>query len=447
MAVGYVGNANAYSPPPAGGNNPDEFAKFLANRKQAAAPPPPAPPPPSSQGSADWNAFANSNGPNAQPVTGDAPSDLQPPPGTTAAQIDAMNPGLLDNVNKMKWNGTPEGDLYAQQHGFKNLKDMLSSNSPEAAKATAQLAWDAKAANNAGEAGAPSDYIPDSRKGSNMLTGIRGSGEVDPHSTGAILQDKIVHGQSMNGKVTSETSRTYADGSCKSNATMVGNKIAGFFKEVLGAIIPPMKDLIQMAQDGAEKERDQHAGDRVAAHHDDDNVKQDAKDFGKDVAEFGAQALADLIPGVGEAVTAGLMAARVGRAAGKVGEGAEKAGTDAAKAGDSVKGATQDGIDTIKKTVTDVVDKIQDKMFSNDFIQSLTKVSKDATPEEKRAYVKEKVKEAVDQVQQQLGLPQSNTPQSQQNGGANESVLAQLLSEVEAALAHMLASSSTSRQG
>jgi len=400
MPVGHINSANSQSLLSPGGSGDlgsfeaarvafnSKFKTPLRNSVKDTAPPPP---PPANAGSADWQTFVAGN------VTGDAPPDLQPPPGTTSADIDNMHPGLLQNINKMKWNGKPEGDLFAQQHGFKDLKDMLNSKSPEAAKATAELAWDAKAANNATEADGAAR--PDTERNSDTLSGIRDSGEVDPGSTGAILQDKIVHGQSMNGKTTFASERTYADGESISNATMVGNRIADVFKEILGAFIPPIADLIQMAQDGATKVRDEHVGDKDAAGIDAKTVQEDAKNFGKDFGEFVATALADLIPGVGEALGVAL---KVAQTASKVGGDVVKGGGELAKTVGREAGSA----------ISDLKNKLRDELLGDNFVQQLRGMPKNATREEKEEYVKQKINDQVNNVMQQLGFPQLGFPQN-----------------------------------
>ena len=447
MPVNYVNSSNSRSPLPSGGNGDlgsfeaargafnlkfktplRDNVKDMAPPPPAPAPPSPAPPPPpappADAGSADWQTFVAGN------ATGDAPPDLQPPPGTTAADIDKVDPGLLQNINKMKWNGAPEGDLFAQQHGFKDLNDMLTSKSPEAAKATAELAWDAKAANNATEADGAAR--PDAERNSNMLSGIRDGGEVDPGSTGAILQDKIVHSESINGKTTFASKRTYADGESISNATMVGNRIADVFKEILQVICPPMADLIQMAQDGATKVRDEHAGDKAAAADDTKTVQEDGKTFGKDFGEFVATSLADLIPGVGEALGAAVKVAQTaGKAAGDVAKGGGEIARDGAKGGGEVAGEVGSAIP--KSSISDLKNKLQDELFGQDFVEQLTGIPKNATKEEKQEYVKQKINDQVNNVMQQLGFPQNGAPPSTQQGGSNDdlaTLLAQLQTEV-----------------
>ena len=388
----------------------------IVNNQTASAPADPssadsAAPDTSNYTSSDFlNALQNGT------ATGNPPDNLTLPPGTTAADVANMNGGLLNNLNQLHiQDGTPAGDAAAQKYGYKDMKTLLADKSPQAAAAAGKILWAARACNNLKEADGADR--PAKEQSANTLSGITSHHEADNGSTSGAFQNWL-KGTSIQSQHVFATSRTHADGEGMSNAQIIGNRIAGVFKKIFSFICPPVSDLIQMAQDGAEKIRDNHVGDKDAAAHDSAAIKQDGKNFGKDFGEFAANAALMLVPGAGEV---GLMA----RGAEDVAEtgakdAAESGAKDAARSG--AKDAASDASEA--PDLSSLKDKLKDLLFGDDFSSKLTGLPKDATPQEIKDHVKKKLQQHLNDLLQQLAPPQNGNPNTAQS--SQEQLLAQL---------------------
>ncbi len=224
-------------------------------------------------------------------ATGDPPADLTLPPDADVGQVIGANGGLIDKLN---WHdtqqGVPVGDALAAKESdgryttMAALESAAKSGDPEARAALAKVAWAAQACNNVTEQDGA--LRPEDERHASTLAGYTSlkGGDANHGTPAGIMQDYIEHGQSITGQTTLATQRTYADGTPKSNATIIGEKIAGFFEKLFSFICPPLGDLVKMAVDGATEIRDKSVGDSDAANHDDQAVKEDGKNFGKDFA-------------------------------------------------------------------------------------------------------------------------------------------------------------------
>jgi hypothetical protein len=374
-------------------------------------------------------------------ASGNPPDNLTLPPGTTAADVAKMNGGLLNNLNNLHiQNGTGAGDAAAQKYGYKDLKTLLADPSPQAAAAAGKILWAARASNNATEQ--DGSARPAQEQSANTLSGITHGHQADDGSTSGIFQQWLQGQNSIQAQTTRATSRTYADGGGKSNATIVGEKIAGVFKKIFSVICPPISDLIQTAEDGATKDRDKSVGDKDAESHDEAALKQDGKNFGKDFGEFAANAALMIVPGAGEAALAARGAADVAETGAKdaVETGAKDATKDAAKSGDkdpassasSLKNRLQNLSDDVKSKFADLPKnatpqeikdylkkKLQDLMFGDSFKSKLADMPKDLTPQEIKDYLKKKLHKHQNELLQQLAPPpngntNANSSQEQQ---------------------------------
>jgi hypothetical protein len=416
---------------------------ILNNEEAAAANPPPAPADPSSADSStpppntppdtsNWTPQQFQTALQNGTATGNPPDNLTLPPGTTAADVATYNGGLLNNLNKLHLqDGTPAGDAAAQKYGYKDMKTLLADKSPQAAAAAGKILWAARACNNMKEADGADR--PAKEQSANTLSGITSKHQADNGSTSGAFQNWLEKGTSIQSQHVFATKRTHADGEGMTNAQIIGNRIAGVFKKIFSAICPPISDLIQMAQDGAEKIRDNHVGDKDAAAHDTAAIKHDGKNFGKDFGEFAANAALMLVPGAGEAALAARGAADVAETGAK--DAAESGAKDAAKSGtkDPASDASQ-GPD-----VSSLKDKLQNLLFGDDFKSQLTGLPKDATPQEIMDHVKKKLKHHLNDLLQQLAPP----PQRNGNDNAAQSSQIQLLAQLEQLLMLLQSSNPT----
>jgi hypothetical protein len=383
-------------------------------------------------------------------ASGNPPDDLTLPPGTTAADVAGMNGGLLNNLNDLHiQDGTPAGDAAAQKYGYKDMKTLLADTSPQAAAAAGKILWAARACNNMTEADGAAR--PADEQNANTLSGITSHHEADNGSTSGAFQNWL-KGTSIQSQTVFATSRTHADGQGMSNAEIIGNKIAGVFKKIFSFICPPISDLIQMAQDGAEKIRDDHVGDKDAASHDSAKIKQDGKNFGTDFAEFAVNAALMVVPGAGEVGMAAKGAEEAAETGAKVGaeDGAKAAskaagsdGKDAASAARDIKPAAA------MPDASSLADGLKNLIFGDDFKSKLTGLPKHATRKQKEDYVNEKVQDHMNDLVQQLVPPQNGNRKTPQNGGSaseREELLA-LLTELLSTLENALASGSGAMPG
>jgi hypothetical protein len=344
-------------------------------------------------------------------ATGNPPDDLTLPPGTTAADVAAMNGGLINNLNQLHvQGGTPAGDAAAQKYGYKDMKTLLADPSPAAAAAAGKILWAARACNNLKEADGADR--PAKETSANTLSGIHKHGAYDG-STSSAFQNWLQKGTSIQSQTVFATGKTHADGEAMSNAQIIGAKIAGFFKKIFKAICPPLADLIQMAQDGAEKIRDKHVGDNDAASHDEAAIKKDGKNFGTDLAEFAATAALDVVAPeaeVGIQVAEEAVETGVKDGAKAASKAAESGGKDARSAARDVEpaGAMPD--------LSSLKDGLKNLIFGDDFKSKLTGLPKHATRQEKEEYVKEKVKDHLNDLLQQLAPPQNGNQKTAQKG-------------------------------
>jgi hypothetical protein len=371
-------------------------------------------------------------------ATGNPPDNLTLPSGTTAADVANMNGGLLNNLNQLHLqDGTPAGDAAAQKYGYKDMKTLLADKSPQAAAAAGKILWAARACNNMKEADGADR--PAKEQSANSLSGITSHHEADNGSTSGAFQNWLEKGTSIQSQHVFATKRTHADGEGMTNAQIIGNRIAGVFKKIFSAICPPISDLIQMAQDGAEKIRDNHVGDKDAAAHDTAAIKQDGKNFGKDFGEFAANAALMLVPGAGEVGLMAKGAEDVAETGAK--DAAESGAKDAAKSGtkdpasdaSSLRNQLQNLGDNFKSKLDDlpknatpqeirdyVKKKLQNLMFGDNFKSKLDDLPKNATPQEIKDYVKRKLKDHQNDLLQQLAPPPNG------NANANSSQERQL---------------------
>jgi hypothetical protein len=434
---------------------------ILNNEEAAAAnpPPAPAPPPADSQAPADpSSADSSTPPPNTPPDTsnwtpqqfqtalqngtaiGNPPDNLTLPPGTTAADVATQNGGLLNNLNKLHiQNGTPAGDAAAQKYGYKDMKTLLADKSPQAAAAAGKILWAARASNNVPEA--DGSARPAQERSANTLSAVSSKHQASDGGTGGVFQNWL-KGQSIQSQNVHASSRTYADGGGKSNATIIGNRIAGVFKKIFSFVCPPISDLIQTAQDGATKVRDASVGDKDAESHDKAALKQDGKNFGKDFGEFAANAALMLVPGAGEAALAARGAADVAETGAK--DAAETGAKDAAESGakDAAKSGTKDPASDASQGPdgSSLKDKLQNLLFGDDFKSQLTGLPKDATPQEIMDHVKEKLEHHLNDLLQQLAPP---PPQRNGNDNAAQSSQIQLLAQLEQLLMLLQSSNPT----
>ena len=436
----------------------NKFQTTVNNDEAALENPPPAPADPSSADSSTPAANTPPDTSNWTPqqfltalqngtAVGNPPDNLTLPPGTTAADVANENGGLINNLNKLHiQNGTPAGDAAAQKYGYKDMKTLLADKSPQAAAAAGKILWAARASNNAPEQ--DGSARPAQEQSANTLSAVSSKHQASDGGTGGIFQQWLQGQNSIQNPTTKATSRTYADGGGKSNATIVGEKIAGVFKKVFSFICPPISDLIQTAEDGATKDRDASVGDKDAESHDKAALKQDGKNFGKDFGEFAANAALMIVPGAGEAALAARGVADVAETGAKdVAEtgakdaaetGAKDAAKDTAKSGDkdpassasSLKNRLQNLGDDVKSKFADLPKnatpqeikdylkkKLQDLMFGDNFKSKLADLPKN--PEQAKEYVKKKLKDHQNDLLQQLapppnGNPNANSSQEQQ---------------------------------
>lgn len=354
-------------------------------------------------------------------ATGDPPDDLTLPDNVDVQKLLDANDGLLGSLNKYKLQDgkTGVGDALAKKFGYDKLDTLIDAakhGDKNAQNALGKVAWAAQACNNVTEEDGA--LRPEKERHKGELAGYTSKREADNGSPAGIMQDYLEHGQSITDATTKATARTYADGTAKSNATIVGEKIAGAFKKALSFICPPMSDLIQMAEDGATKIRDQAAGDEDAAHHDSEKIKQDGKTFGED---FGMQAVTALADLAGPEAGAALMAARTA-----IRDGVKQGVKDGAEAGEKLLDAGKKGVSEGERSVSEAKDKAWDDFATSLLKDSgesdlgswvrkqLTDLPKDATREEKKAYIKDKLEEHLSDI---LDLGQSYIPQdnNQQN--------------------------------
>jgi hypothetical protein len=436
--------SNSYAPPPPGTGDSNAFAAQVAFLKTQAPPdPPPTPPPatpptppPADTSPHDLQALQGGK------VTGDPPDQVTLPPGTTAANITQGNGGrdgkMLESLNDTKWHGTGLGDLAAQKYGFKDMKTLLADNSPQAAQAAAKILWAARASNNVKEADGADR--PENDRNSDSLSATR-NGDAFNGGTAAVFQNWVKDGRSISDQTVFKTDRTYADGGGRSAIETIGLHIADAFKKIAEIFCPPLKDLIQMAEDGAEKVRDKHVGDQHAAANDTKAIEQDGKNFGKDAAIFAT----NFIPGVGEiasgaaravemGVNLGKDAAEIGskaggKAAGAAGRGGEDVAETAGKAGSEAREIGQSGVQSLSQ----FQDELLDKLLGSDFMKKLAGLPKEATLEKKKEFIKQKIDEQVSGVLQQYGVPQQGSPVSQQDSGL-EAQLAALRDDLKTLL-------------
>jgi hypothetical protein len=378
-------------------------------------------------------------------ATGSPPDDLTLPPGTTAADVAGMNGGLLNNLNKGHVNsGAGAGDAAAQMYGYKDMKTLLADPSPAAAAAAGKILWAARACNNLTEAdGAPR---PADEQSANTLGGVDWKHRMVTGGSANVFQSWIEKGTPIAGQHVFATSRTHADGSALSHGQYIGHQIAGFFKKVFSFICPPISDLIQMAEDGSEKIRDQHVGDKDAASHDEAAIKKDGKNFGTDFAELAANAALDVVaPEAEVGVKVAEEAAETGAKAGakEATKAAESGSKDVASAARDVEPAGG------MLDASSLTNKLKDLMFGDDFKSKLTGLPKHATRKEKEDYVKEKVEDHLNDLLQQLAPPPNGNQKTAQGGesASDQAELLAQLAQIHSALASAQASGSQPGSG
>jgi hypothetical protein len=394
-------NSPAPTPPPADGSGQTPVAADTS---------PANPTPPDTS---NWTPAQFQDALQKGTAIGNPPDNLTLPPGTTAADVANLNGGLINNLNKLHiQNGTPAGDAAAQKYGYKDMKTLLADKSPQAAAAAGKILWAARASNNVPKAdGSPR---PAQEQSANTLSAVSSKHEASDGGTGGIFQQWLQGQNTIQAQTTKATSRTYEDGGGKSNATIIGNKIAGAFKKVFSFICPPLADVIQMAQDGATKARDKSVGDKDAAAHDSAALKQDGKNFGKDFAEFAV----NFIPGVGEVGMAAKGVEDVAKGAEDIAKGAEDAGKGAKGAADTgAKDVGDTGAKDLSQApgISSLKDSLQNLIFGDNFKSKLTDLPEDATPQEIKDHVKQKLEDHLNDLLQQLNPPQSGNPNAAQN--------------------------------
>jgi hypothetical protein len=177
-------------------------------------------------------------------------------------------------------------------------------------------------------------------------------------------------------------------------------QVGDFFKKIFSIICPPIADLIQMAQDGTEKIRDEHVGDHAAAAHDKANLKKDGRQFGGDFGQLVATTAAECVmPEAGAALKVAEEAKAAGTAI-KTGVKGAKAGSKAAKSGGKEGSATRD---LLPGGGTPEIPRLTDLIMSK-----LTGAPKDSTWKESVHHVKAKVKAKVEDLKEQFKQPNND---------------------------------------
>jgi hypothetical protein len=240
---------------------------------------------------------------------------------------------------------------------------------------------------------------PPNEQSANTLAGVNWTRAMVSGSPAGAFGAWINSNTSIDGQHVSAGKWTHADGTALSHGQYTGNQVANVFKKVFSFICAPIADLIQMTQDGAEKIRDKRVGDKDAAAHDEERIKQDGKNLGKDAGELLANAALDFVaPEAGVALKVTEEAVETGVKAG-VKAGVKEAGSKAPKsAGKDAAGLP--ARDVLPASVLPDASGLTGRILSKS-----TGAAKDLTSVD---HVKAKVKEKVKDLKEQFTQPQNN---------------------------------------